>query len=291
VSLVTSKARVGFIGLGNQGAPMARRIADAGFPLTIWARRAEALLTFADADATVADTPAELGAASDVVGVCVVDDSGVDEVVLGATGVLAGMEPGGIVVIHSTVHPDTCTRLATVAAERGVRVVDAPVSGGGAAAAAGCLLVMVGGATGDVATVMPVLCTFGNPVLHVGGLGSGQAAKLLNNLACTAHISVALALFSLAVDLDVDLERFAEVLACGSGGSQVAAVLASAGFTAGAMRQHAAPILRKDIELALDLMRMRDTRVPHEVVSLAQHSLAILEHPEPPYEPRSAKRD
>ena len=104
--------RAGFIGLGSQGAPMARRIVEAGYPLTIWARRQAALDAFADTTAQVAATPAELAAQSDVVGICVVADSDVEEVVLGSDGVLAGMAPGGIVAIHSTVHPDTCRKVS-----------------------------------------------------------------------------------------------------------------------------------------------------------------------------------
>ena len=102
--------RVGFIGLGSQGAAMARRITDEGFPLTIWARRPASVEPFAGTDAVVASTPAELGAASDVVGICVVADADVEDVLLRADGVLAGMAPGGVIAIHSTVHPDTCAR-------------------------------------------------------------------------------------------------------------------------------------------------------------------------------------
>ena len=122
--------RAGFIGLGSQGGPMARRIAEAGLPLTLWARRPESVAPYADTAAVVAASPAALGAASDVVGVCVVADADVEAVLLGPDGVLAGMAPGGVVAVHSTIRPDTCRRLAERAAERGVALVDAPVSGG-----------------------------------------------------------------------------------------------------------------------------------------------------------------
>src|SRR5947208_12130114 len=107
-----SALRVGFIGLGSQGGPMARRIAEEGHPLTLWARRPESLEGFADTGVQTAATPAELGAVSDLVGICVVDDAGVEDVLLRPDGVFAGMAPGGAVLIHSTVHPDTCRRLA-----------------------------------------------------------------------------------------------------------------------------------------------------------------------------------
>jgi 3-hydroxyisobutyrate dehydrogenase-like beta-hydroxyacid dehydrogenase len=99
---------------------MARRIVDAGFPLTVWARRASSVEPFAATAATVAATPAELGAASDVVGVCVVSDDDVTDVLLHPDGVLAGMAPGGLIMVHSTVHPDTCRRIAEATAAAAV---------------------------------------------------------------------------------------------------------------------------------------------------------------------------
>ena len=244
--------RVGFIGLGSQGGAMARRIVDEGFPLTLWARRPESVEPFAGTAATVASTPADLGARSDVVGVCVVADADVEDVVLRPDGVLAGMAPGGVVAVHSTVHPDTCRRLAARAAERGVAVVDAPVSGGGLAAAQRRLLVMAGGEDEHVARCRPVFETFADPVIHLGPLGSGQTAKLLNNLVFTAQITLALDTFSFADRLGVDGAALAQVLAHGSGGSRAAAILAATGFDTTGLRG-AAELLRKDVDLVLDV--------------------------------------
>src|SRR5689334_25103829 len=122
---------------------MARRIVDSGFPTTLWARRAATLEPFSDTGATIASSPAELGAASDVLCVCVVDDAGVDEVLRGPDGALGAMAEGSVVVLHSTVHPATCVRLQDDFPA--IHVLDAPVSGGGHKAAARELLVMVGG--------------------------------------------------------------------------------------------------------------------------------------------------
>ena len=241
-------ARVGFIGLGSQGGPMARRIADAGLPLTLWARRPESLAPFADTAASFAPTPAELGAASDVVGICVVADADVEDVLLRPDGVLAGMAPGGVIAIHSTIHPDTCRRLADRASERNVAVVDAPVSGGAPAAEAGTLLVMAGGDAGDVATCRPVFDTFANPVIHLGPLGSGQMAKLINNFVFTAQIAVALDTYSFAEDVGVDPGALAQVLTHGSGGSRAAGIIAATNFDTTAIRQHAG-LLHKDVRI------------------------------------------
>jgi 3-hydroxyisobutyrate dehydrogenase len=268
--------RVGFIGLGSQGAPMARRIVEEGFPLHVWARRPESVSFLADTDATVASTPAQLGAASDVVGICVVADTDVEEVLLRSDGVLAGMAPGGVVAIHSTVHPETCARMAQHASEAGISVVDAPVSGGAMMAAARNLLVMAGGDDASVARCLPVFETFGNPVIHLGPLGSGQLAKLLNNLVFTAQITMALESFAFADDLAIDRGALADVLAHGSGGSRAVAILAATGFDLTGLGG-AAGLLRKDIEIMLDVARTRGAAEPEPVVNLARRTLATLE--------------
>jgi 3-hydroxyisobutyrate dehydrogenase-like beta-hydroxyacid dehydrogenase len=225
-------------------------------------------------------TPAEVGAASDLVGVCVVADADVEDVILREDGILAGMAPGGVVAIHSTVHPGTCTRLAEAAIEKGVSVVDAPVSGGGMAAAARLLLVMVGGDDEAVARCRPVFATFGDPVIHLGPLGSGQMAKLLNNLVFTAQISVALETLSLADDLGMDRAAVAEVLASGSGGSRAVAIMTASGFDLTGLSS-AAGLLRKDVGLMLDVAGNRGARTPEQLKLLAEHALSTLARAKP----------
>ena len=267
--------RVGFIGLGSQGGPIARRIVEGGFPLTLWARRPESLEPYADTAASTASTPAELGAASDVVGICVVGDADVEDVLLRADGVLQGMAAGGVVALHSTIHPDTCALVAEQAARRGVGVVDAPVSGGGGAAAQRKLLVMVGGGDELVARCRPVFDTFADPVVHLGPLGSGQMAKLVNNLVFTALVSVGLETFAFADELGMDRAALAQVLASGSGGSRAAAILAGSGFDLSGMRQ-AVGNLQKDVGIMLDVARAGHASEPASIVELAQRTLATL---------------
>jgi 3-hydroxyisobutyrate dehydrogenase-like beta-hydroxyacid dehydrogenase len=190
------------------------------------------------------------------------------------------MAPGGIVAVHSTVHPDTCRRLAAQAAERGVAVVDAPVSGGGGAAAERRLLVMTGGDDEHVDRCRPVFETFADPVIHLGPLGSGQMAKLLNNLVFTAQITMALDTFSFADRLGVDRGALADVLAHGSGGSRVAAILAMSAFDTSGMRG-AAPLLRKDVDIVLDVARARGAAQPDAIVELAERTLSTLSAPPP----------
>jgi 3-hydroxyisobutyrate dehydrogenase len=268
--------RVGFIGLGSQGAPMARRIVDAGSPLCIWARRPQTLEPFADTAAIVARTPAELATNSDVVCICVVNDADVENVVFGDDGVLAGLAAGGVIAIHATVHPETCRRLAASAADRGVDVIDAPVSGGGIAAAEGKLLVMVGGDDSVVERVRPVLATYGDPVLHLGPLGSGQLAKLLNNFLFTAQLSVAVETYDFAARLGIDPAAMAQVLGTGSGGSRAAGIIAGSGFDLSGLRQVAATLLAKDVGIMFDVAQRVGATEPPHVSELARATLEML---------------
>lgn len=270
--------RVGFIGLGSQGGPMARRITEEGFPLTIWARRRASLEAFGDTGATIAASPAEVGSASDVVGICVVTDADVEDILLRADGVLAGMAPDGIVAIHSTIHPDTCRRLADAAATRGVGVIDAPVSGGGLAAAERRLLIMAGGSVEALQRCRPVFDAFADPIIHLGDIGSGQVAKVLNNFVFTAHAAVALDAFAFADGLAVEREALAAVLAHGSGGSSAGAILAASGFDTEGLKG-ALPLLRKDIDIALDVARAADAQLPDVLTNAAEAALRMLAEP------------
>ena len=146
--------KCGFIGLGSQGGPIARRMIDGGFPVTLWSRRPETLEPYRDGPARFAATIEELGRASQHVGLCVVNDDDVREV---CDTLLPSMASGGRIVIHSTIHPDTCREIGQRAKVNGVHVIDAPVSGGGGAAAAGTLTVMAGGDPDVVAAALPVL--------------------------------------------------------------------------------------------------------------------------------------
>jgi 3-hydroxyisobutyrate dehydrogenase len=245
--------RVGFIGLGSQGGPMARRIIDAGYPVTLWARRAATLEPFAGTQAKIAGSPAELAAGADLVCVCVVADADVEEVVTGSGGVLGGLRAGGVIAVHSTVHPDTCRRLAAEAAARNVRLIDAPVSGGGPAAAAGRLLVMAGGDEATVEFCRPVFATYGDPIVHLGPVGAGQVTKLLNNVLFTAHLGAAASLLGLGQALGIDPLRLAGVISHGSGNSFALERVAAAGGTLEQIAGHAGPLLRKDVGLIADL--------------------------------------
>jgi len=249
--------RVGFVGLGSQGGPMARRIIDAGFDTTLWARRTETLEPFADTSASVASSLPDLGAASDILGVCVVDDAGVDEVLRGAHGALESMRDGSVVIVHSTVHPTTCVRLQADFPD--LRVLDAPVSGGGGKAQSGELLVMVGGPPEVLERCRPVLVTFGDPILHLGPLGSGQEAKVLNNAAFAAQLALATEVFAVARERGLDRTAVAAVLANGSGRSYAAEVVTGFDFDVEGLAPFAGELLAKDVGILVDQAELTGT--------------------------------
>lgn len=269
--------RVGFIGLGSQGAPMARRIVEGGYETTLWARRAASVEPFSDTAAKVAGSPAELAAASDLVCLCVVGDDDVRQVLAGDTGVLAGLSPGGIVAIHSTVHPDTCREIAETAAAAGVTVIDAPVSGGEPAATAGTLLVMVGGDEQVVERVRPVFATYADPIVHLGGVGSGQVAKILNNLLFSANLGAAMSTLELGEALGVPRERLCEVITRGSATSKALNSIAMFGGTLDNLAPIAGALLQKDCRHAASLA---DTASAPQgaVFDAADAALTLMNH-------------
>jgi 3-hydroxyisobutyrate dehydrogenase len=268
--------RVGFIGLGSQGAGMAQRLIDQGLPTTLWARRAASLEPFRGR-AVVAADPVELGRACDVVGVCVTDGAAVREVTLGSRGVLAGMVPGSVLAVHSTIGTDECADIASVAAANGVHVIDAPVSGGGAAAAVGRLTVYVGGTDDAVARARPVLETYGDPVLHMGPLGSGLRTKLVNNALNAAHFALAHDAMALGDELGLDPTKLGAALTSGSGRSFSLEIFVGLG-SFDPIADHVGPIMAKDI--ALFEREARGSNSESAVLlDAADRLLSLLDHP------------
>ncbi len=270
--------RVGFIGLGSQGGPMARRIVEGGHETTLWARRAASLEPYAGTAAKTAGSPAELAAASDLVCLCVVGDDDVREVMYGDTGVLAGLASGGIVAIHSTVHPDTCREIAEKAAAQGVSVIDAPVSGGGPAVEEGKLLIMVGGEEDVVERCRPVFATYADPIVHLGPLGSGQVTKILNNLLFTANLGSAMSTLELGDSLGIPRDRLAAVLNGGSATSKALGSIAVFGGNLDQLASIAGALLQKDVRHAASLAD--SASAPQgSVFTSADTALTAMDHP------------
>jgi 3-hydroxyisobutyrate dehydrogenase-like beta-hydroxyacid dehydrogenase len=235
---------VGFIGLGSQGGPMARRIVESAYPLLLWARRAQTLVPFEGTAARSVASIAELGARADHVGICVLDDAGVRQI---CGELIPAMRPGSRIAIHSTVHPHTVIELAARAAARHISLLDAPVSGGGPAAASRTLTVMIGGAEEVVAAARPIFETFGGLIARVGDVGAGQMAKLINNALMAAHVAMAHYGLSAAAALGLDPAAVREIVKSSSGrsyGFEVYSRLPDPSAFA-----HGAKLLAKDVRL------------------------------------------
>ncbi|HZU78756.1 MAG TPA: NAD(P)-binding domain-containing protein [Acidimicrobiales bacterium] len=202
---------VGVAGLGAIGGGVAGALVRAGADVRLYDVRPEAAATFAGS-ATAVASPAELGAASRVVVVAVVDDAQVRAVLSGPDGVLGAMEPGGAVLILSTVTVPTVLDVAAEAERQGVAVLDCGVTGGPAAAASGELVALVGGAEADVALVRPVLDAFSVLVMHMGGLGAGLQAKLARNIVTYGAWLAAWEGQRLAEAAGIELSKLAEAI-------------------------------------------------------------------------------
>lgn len=214
--------RVGFIGLGNIGKPMAINVAKAGFDLMVYDLREEPLKELAALGATVARSASEVGAHGEIIELVVVDDAQVEAVTLGEGGVLNGAKPGSVIAIHSTVHPKTVKKIAELAKAKGVGVIDAEVSGGERGAQAKTLCYMVGGDKALFEKCHPVFATSGANIFHLGELGAGAAAKLAHNLIVYVTMLAASEGMRLGQKAGLDLQALQEVVHAGAAQSRVA---------------------------------------------------------------------
>jgi 3-hydroxyisobutyrate dehydrogenase len=174
--------RVGFAGLGTMGQAMAANLVRAGFPLTVWNRSPGRSGPLLELGAREAASPARLAADSDVVVICVRDTPDVEEVLFGTDGLASGARRDLLVSDCSTIGPAATRSFAARLAERGVRFVDAPVSGGSEGAQQGTLSIMVGGEAVDVERARPILAAMGKTITHMGPVGAGQATKAVNQV-------------------------------------------------------------------------------------------------------------
>jgi 3-hydroxyisobutyrate dehydrogenase len=208
----------GFIGLGDMGAPIARRLLNGSRELVVFDVRAEAAQSLGELGAAVATDPAELAKQCELIFVCVVND---EQVLAVADSVHESMVPGGVLVIISSVLPATVYAVAAMLEPRGVAVIDAPVTGSRPAATAGTLTVILGGDEDVVATITPALNTFAAKILYVGGPGMAQAVKISNNVMLHMNHLIALEAVQFARAHGVSEETLIEVANAGTGRSWV----------------------------------------------------------------------
>lgn len=252
--------RVGFIGLGNLGEPMAAQVAKAGFDLTVFDVRPDPIARLVSIGAKAADSIAALAMGCDVILVAVVDDKQVSDVLLGdsnAFGVLKIARPGSTVVLHSTVHPDTCRELSATAALRQIDLLDAPVSGGPQGAQTGSLSIMVGGPQTALDRCRAVLLAMGDHVTRLGDAGAGQIAKLANNVALAITMRAVHEALALAETNGVSPDTMRELLTWGAANSWVAENWSAIGNAAAHYQAGGAVgvanLTFKDLSLALSI--------------------------------------
>jgi 2-hydroxy-3-oxopropionate reductase len=215
-----TKQKIGFIGLGIMGRPMALNLLRAGYPLFVFARRAAAAQPLVDAGASVCDSLPTLAARADVIIVMVSDTPDVEQVLLGEHGVIEGVRPGSVVIDMSTISPTVTRMIAGELGGRGVDMLDAPVSGGEVGAIDATLSIMVGGKAEVLARVKPVLDLLGKNIVHVGDHGAGQVAKACNNLVIAVTLEGIAEAFTFARRNQVDVAKVREALLGGFAASK-----------------------------------------------------------------------
>jgi 3-hydroxyisobutyrate dehydrogenase-like beta-hydroxyacid dehydrogenase len=243
---------VGVIGWGRMGAQMGRWLLERGWPVVATDPSPEAAQRIREAGATAMDTVSEVGRAADLILLVVVDDQQVEDIVLGPGGLIGVARPGTIVAICSSVRPDTCVKVANVAIERGLRVIDVALVGGERAAEQGGLTLMCGGDPETLEACTPAFSAFATDVCHLGGPGAGQVAKAANNILLWTNIRADVEALRLARSLGIQPSKLRSVLNAGTGGNQV---LADWGL-------HRLRWPKKDLEVALALAEDAGVDVP-----------------------------
>ena len=254
--------RVGFVGLGIMGAPMAANLLKAGFETTVWNRtpaRADALVS---AGATLADSPAAVARASEVTISCVTDSSDVEAVALGERGVLEGAAPGSVYIDCSTISPATARKVAETLGRNDVPMLDAPVSGGDVGAKAGTLAIMVGGEAAIFERCLPVLQAMGKTVVHVGPSGSGQVVKLCNQVAGGLNLLAMAEAIVLAQQAGVAPEKMLEVVSAGAAGSWMLSNLGPRAVRGDFAPGFMVELMQKDLRLVLETAAETTTPLP-----------------------------
>jgi 3-hydroxyisobutyrate dehydrogenase len=240
--------RIGFLGLGIMGSRMAANVAKAGYTLTVWTHtEGKARRWVQEHNANAVDTPAEVAAASDIVVSMVVDGAQVESVLCGKNGVADGAGDGLLCVDMSTIAPTDTRRIAARLKQRGIGMIDAPVTGSSPRAEAGTLTIMVGGEAEQFERVKALLETMGELIVHVGELGQGEMLKLINNSLGAANAAAVAEALLLAKATGVDLDALVAVTQSGSGAS------AQMQMKSGPMRAHDYSTLFKTEHLLKDV--------------------------------------
>ena len=267
---------LGFIGTGLMGAPMARRLLAAGYPLTVWNRTAAKAAPLVEAGAAAGADPADVAARSDIVFTCLTDTAAMEAAVFGPRGIAAGARRGGVLVDFSSIAPDATREMAArLEGETGMIWIDAPVSGGVPGAEAGTLAIMAGGPEDAVERVRPVILEMAQRFTRMGPSGAGQTTKLCNQVIVGCTMAVLAEATRLAENAGVDAARLPDALAGGFADSKPLQIF----VPRMARAQHDPPLgqvytMLKDLDSVRALAR--ETTSPVPFTSLAAEQFRLL---------------
>lgn len=260
--------RIGLVGVGIMGKPMGLNLLKAGYTLGVYARRPETATNLAHAGARLYPNPAALAAETELIITMVSDTPDVEAVLFAKDGIVQGAQAGLLVVDMSTISPVVTKAIAQRLANQGLRMLDAPVSGGEAGAIAGTLTIMVGGETEDFAEALPVLSTLGKTITLIGDHGAGQVVKACNNLIIAQTVIAVSEAFALAQASGVDLEKMRTALAGGFAGSKVMEVHAKRIIGDNYAPGFKAKLHDKDMRIAAQTIQSLDLNLPSSQLAI-----------------------
>ncbi len=254
--------KIGLIGLGIMGKPMGKNLLKAGFPLTVWNRTHARMDELVALGAHGAASPQEVAENSDIIITIVSDSPDVQEVVLGANGVIHGARAGSVLVDMSTISPQVTREIAAALQEKGVEMLDAPVSGGEKGAVEGTLSIMVGGDAAVLERVRPAFEAMGKRIVHIGGNGMGQVCKLANQIAVVLNNLAMSEALVFAAKAGADVSKVLEAISAGAAGSwalnNYAPKILRRDFSPGFM----VSLQQKDLNLVMEASRAMNLSLP-----------------------------
>ena len=256
------RERIGFIGLGIMGKPMALRLVRAGFPLVVHNLSRPSVDELVEAGADAASSPREVAERSDVVITMLPDSPDVEAVVLGKDGVIEGVREQMLLIDMSTIAPATARHVHAQLAEHNVEAIDAPVSGGEPAAVDGQLSIMAGGSDAALERAEPIFAELGKATTHIGGPGAGQVAKAANQVVVALTIQAVAEALTLADNADVDPARVREALLGGFAQSKILEAHGEKMLEDRFEPGFRIALHRKDVGIALDTARHQGVALP-----------------------------
>ena len=272
--------RIGFVGLGMMGLPMAKNLVEAGYTVTVFDLDAGAIEEAQGFGASPASTGAEVAAQSDIIITMVPDSPHVEAAIAGNGGIIEGIRAESVVIEMSTILPETGRRMAELLAEKGADFVDAPVTGGVAGAEAGSMSILVGGDAEAFERTLPVLSILGGDITHMGPVGAGHTTKIANQLIGVATLAGLSEAFVLAKKSGLDMQTFYDAVKNGAGRSWALETLGpkilKGDFSPGFMVKH----MQKDLRLAGQLADDTGTSIPTTSLIAQLYHAVQAESPE-----------